>query len=144
MWMIITAFQAAPSRRTAARLVAGTLLLALVAACGSNRVERCRPDSLTGTWRTTWAPEESWTFAPDGTLTCSGPCNYGSGIGVPRAWAYDPSANAFGGPISHLKLSFSGYVFEGVTEAYRCEIDRQGQRLLLTQLGQDPLRLVRE
>ena len=105
--------------------------------------DRCREETLLGSWQPTWSPQETWQFIADGELRCQGPCDYGEDVGRPLAWAYDPTANAFGGPISHLKLVFTGYIFEGTVESYRCEIEADGQRLRLTQMRSESLFLLR-
>ena len=130
------------SRRPTCRTLCLALLLCLVSA-GSAWAERCREDTLLGLWQPTWSQDETWRFVADGELRCDGPCDYGEDFGRPLAWAYDPTANAFGGPISHLKLVFTGYTFEGTVEAYRCEIEADGRRLRLTQMRSEPLFLVR-
>ena len=118
------------------------LALGLLSA-GPAWAERCREDTLVGRWQPTWSDDEVWHFVADGELRCDGPCDYGEEFGQPLAWAYDPTANAFGGPISHLKLVFTGYIFEGTVEAYRCEIEADGRRLRLSQMRSEPLFLVR-
>lgn len=123
------------------RLAMGLLLLLL--STGPAWAERCREETLLGRWKPTWAPQEVWHFVADGELRCDGPCDYGEDVGRPLAWAYDPTANAFGGPISHLKLVFTGYIFEGTVESYRCEIEADGERLRLTQMRSESLFLLR-
>ena len=109
------------------------LLLGLVVSgCASviEGAESCREETLVGSWKTTWL-DEYWTFSADGSLLCEGLCNYGAGVGGPRSWANDPSANLWAGPLEYLKLTFTEKTFEGSLGAYRCQILDAGAALRL-------------
>ncbi len=108
------------------------ILAFLVAGCASSieGIESCREDTLAGSWKTTWQ-DEYWTFGRDGSLVCEGPCNYGAGVGSPRGWADDPSANLWSGSYEYLKLIFTEKTFEGSLGAYRCQTLEEGAVLRL-------------
>ena len=108
------------------------VLAFLVAGCAASveGIESCREETLVGSWKTTWL-DEYWTFAPDGSLLCEGPCSYGAGVGSPQGWADDASANLWSGSFEYLKLIFTEKTFEGSLGAYRCQTLEEGTALRL-------------
>ncbi len=109
------------------RLMAFVLTISLA---GPALAAGCREDTLPGRWRADWT-EAVWEFRADGALLCEGRCNYGTDIGTPETWAYEPSANLWSRPLEFIKLIFSAKRFEGTTGAFRCDTEQAGQVLQL-------------
>ena len=100
--------------------------------------ERCTWESFPGSWKSL-RTGNVWTFAADGSLSCDGECGFTKVTGAPLGWAYEPGADLFARPISHVRLEFENAVFEGVFGAFRCRIQNDGMTLLLEPEEDQPM-----
>ncbi len=100
--------------------------------------ERCRWETFPGSWRST-RTGNIWTFAPDGALSCEGTCGFVKATGQPISWGYEPGADIFARPISHVKMTFERAVFDGVFGSFRCRIKNDGMTLRLEPEEDEPM-----
>lgn len=104
----------------------------------STQDERCRWETFPGSWRST-RTGNVWTFAADGALSCDGPCSFIKATGQPISWDYEPGADLFARPITHVKMAFEHAVFQGVFGAFRCRIQNDGMTLMLEPEDDEPM-----